>query len=72
MKSPAPLDPIRLTVSDVDVHRNYADPEHLLITVVLKYEPWWVPVDDADIMFEKINAMTCIRDVLRKGGVKHE
>ena len=72
MKSPDPLDPCRLTVTDVDVHTDYTDREHLIITVVLNYEPWWTPIDDADIMFEKINAMTSIRDVLRKGGVKHD
>lgn len=72
MKSPDPVDPCRLHVTDVDVQKDHADEEHLIITVTLKYEPWWVPVDHGDILYEKINAMTCIRDVLSRGGIKHD
>lgn len=72
MKSPDPTDPQRLEVTEVDVTTSYSVEDKLVITIQLEYEPWWTPISEADILFEKINAITCIREALRRGGVIRE
>lgn len=70
MKSPSPLDPVRLQVTDVSVTAGYGSDEKLIISLRLEYEPWWTPLSEADVLFEQINALTCIRQVLTAGGMK--
>jgi hypothetical protein len=72
MKSPDPIDPVRLSITDVNVGAGYGDEEKLIINLRLEYEPWWTPLSGADLLFEQINALTCIRDVLHRGGIPHD
>jgi hypothetical protein len=72
MKSPDPIDPVRLRVSDVHVTPAYGDEEKLVIDVRFEYEPWWTPLSQANLLFEQINALTCLRNVVERGGIRSE
>jgi hypothetical protein len=72
MKSPDPTDPVRLRVSDVRVTPSYGSEEKLVLDVRFEYEPWWTPLADADLLFEQINALTCLRSALTNGGVAND
>lgn len=69
MSSPKPEDPVRLSVirataridSDFDV----------IVTVAFRYSPW-EPGPAQDVLFEQINALRCVRDVLDRGGMADE
>jgi len=69
MKSPDPLDPTRLTLKDARIGRP-ADSMYrheLLLTVDFLYEVWCAE-DGQDVLWEQANALTCLREALRRGG----
>ena len=70
VKSPEFLDPVRLEVEDVSV-RITQDHEQVLVTVTLAYSPW-EPSRAQDQFMEQGNALECVRQVLRRGGVGDE
>jgi hypothetical protein len=65
MKSPDPLDPVRIEVTKVYVGTEDFHPE---ITVTFRYTPW-EPSAGQDVLWEQSNALACIRQALTKGGV---
>lgn len=65
MKSPDPHDPIRLNVHDAKIRRQGHD---LILTVDFIYETW-EPSEGQDILWEQANALTCLREALRRGGI---
>ena len=70
MKSPDPHDSIRLNVQDVKIGRP-SDPyctHDLIISVDFIYNTW-EPSSGQDILWEQANALTCLREVLRRGGM---
>lgn len=70
VKSPAFNDPSRLGVEDVSVRITH-DCEQVLVTVTLAYSPW-EPSRAQDQFMEQANALDCVRQVLRRGGVGDE
>jgi hypothetical protein len=72
MKSPDPLDPTRLSVNSVDVGSNaFADDHSIRIHVTFTYAPWF-DEDGQDTLWEQANALTCLREALKRGGVGAE
>ena len=74
MKSPDVHDPVRLRVTDTSVRRSkvYETEDVLRVTVEFEYTPWWQPVTDGDVLWEHANALTCVRDVLKRGGLLND
>ena len=68
VKTPDPLDPQRLEVIDATVQRDFGDSLDVIVTVTLRYEPWWSEPGQ-DVMWEQASALTCTREALRRGGV---
>ena len=71
MKSPDPLDPQRLEVVEASVHQDFGDARNVMVTVILRYEPWW-DEPGQDVLYEQANALTCVRQALRRGRVGHD
>ncbi len=65
MKSPDPHDPIRLNVHDAKIRHQGHD---LIVTVNFIYETW-EHSEGQDILWEQANALTCLREALRRGGI---
>lgn len=65
MKSPDPHDPIRLNVHDAKIRHQGHD---LILAVDFIYETW-EPSEGQDILWEQANALTCLREALRRGGI---
>lgn len=67
MKSPDPLDPVRLRVASADtlVAEHH---EEILVTVVFRYQPW-EPSPAQDVLREQARALDCVREVLERGGL---
>lgn len=67
MKSPDPLDPVRVEVEEASVsvspHRD-----QLFVSLVLSYQPW-EPSRAQDVLREQARALDCVRGVLERGGV---
>ena len=73
MKSPDPHDSIRLQVAAVNITRP-DDPyckHDVIVSVDFMYEAW-EPSGGQDILWEQANALTCVRNVLRAGGVEDQ
>lgn len=73
MKSLDPLDPKRLTVDDAQVVANVCNEDGPVIRlhVTFTYQPWWAEPGQ-DVLWEQANALTCLREALRRGGVGAE
>jgi hypothetical protein len=73
MKSLDPLDPKRLTVDDAQVVANVWNDEGPVIRlhVTFTYQPWWGEAGQ-DVLWEQANALTCLREALKRGGVGAE
>ena len=72
MKSRDPLDPTRLEVTDVTVSTlGDSGSTHLRIVLVMEYEMWWGG-PGYNPLWEQANALKCVDDALRKGGVGAE
>lgn len=67
MKSPGFHDPVRLEVEDVSVRITH-DHEQVLVNLTLAYAPW-EPSRAQDQLMEQANALECVRQVLKRGGV---
>lgn len=70
MKSPDPLDPVRLEVEDVSVRITH-DHEQVLVTLTLAYRPW-EPSPAQNQLWEQARALDCVRGVLERGGVGND
>ena len=72
MKSPLVDDPCRLEVLGATVCVvPGSEGEILTVTVVFSYSPW-EPSPEQDVFFEQANALTCVRNVLDRGGMTPE
>jgi len=67
MKSPDPLDVVRLEVGEVAV-RISPDREEVTVDVRFRYAPW-EPSRAQDQFFEQANALECVRLMLQRGGL---
>lgn len=67
MKSPDPLDPIRLEVISAATDITQ-DRSSVLVSVVFRYDPW-EPSPAQDVLREHARAMDCVREVLERGGI---
>lgn len=70
MKSPHFHDPVRLEVVDAHVHTASSHDE-IEVTVTFKYQPW-EPSAAQDVLMEKANALTCLRQAFLRGGIGDE
>lgn len=70
MKSPDPVDPVRLEVNDVSV---YSPPhrQEIRVSVEFIYQPW-EPSPAQNVLLEHARALDCIREALERGGVGNE
>jgi len=69
MKSPDPVDPVRL-----EVQSAYArvTPDHeVTVMVEFRYAPW-EPSPAQDVLREQARALDCVREALERGGVGSE
>lgn len=71
MKSPDVHDPVRLRVTNTSVERVKVNEGEDVLRVIVEFEytPWWQPVTDGDVLWEHANALTCVRDALKRGGL---
>lgn len=67
MKSPGFHDPVRLDIEEVDA-RLSSDNSEVTISVRFRYEPW-EPSRAQDKFMEQANALECVRQVLKRGGL---
>lgn len=67
MKSPDPVDPVRLEVLNAQT-LIAEDHSELIVTVVLSYQPW-EPSPAMDVLREQARALDCVREALERGGV---
>lgn len=65
VKSPDPLDPVRLSVRDSGVYTN--QDHEVEVSVTFLYEPW-EPSAAQDTLLEQLRALDCLRGTLRRGG----
>lgn len=67
MKSPDPLDPVRLDVVSAETMTVESGAE-VIVTVTFRYEPW-EPSPAQDVLREQARAVDCVREALERGGV---
>lgn len=66
VKSPNPTDPVRLRLRDSGVYTNQDNEVEVSVTFV--FQPW-EPSAAQNVLFEQLNALTCVRGVLERGGM---
>jgi hypothetical protein len=72
MKSPDPLDPSRLSVTASSINTSVWVDEHCMqMHVTFTYKPWF-DEPGQDVLWEQANALTCLREALKRGGVGAE
>lgn len=69
MKSHLPEDPERLSVLRAEARID--NDRDVIVTIAFRYSPW-EPSAAQDVLFEQINALRCVRDVLDRGGMADE
>jgi hypothetical protein len=69
MKSPDPLDPVRLSLRDSGVYTN--QDHEVEISVTFLYQPW-EPSAAQDVLLEQLRAIDCLSQVLQRGGLSDE
>lgn len=67
MKSPDPLDPVRLEVVAAQTAVSEGGDE-IQVHLVIRYEPW-EPSRAQDVLREQARAFDCVREALERGGV---